>query len=113
MNTLQYQDYIAHISYDSDIDRFMGRVINARDSITFYGKSTAELRREFKRSVDDYLAYCREEGLAPARPYSGQFRLRLPAELHARLSTLAAVNNESLNSLIVKTLADHVEGASA
>ena len=113
MNTLQYQDYIAHITYDPDIDRFMGRVINARDSITFYGKSTAELRREFKRSVDDYLAYCREEGLAPARPYSGQFRLRLPAELHARLSTLAAVNNESLNSLIVKTLADHVEGASA
>ena len=56
MNTLQYQDYIAHISYDPDIDRFMGRVINARDSITFYGKSTAELRREFKRSVDDYLA---------------------------------------------------------
>lgn len=113
MNTLQYQDYIAHISYDPDIDRFMGRVINARDSITFYGKSTAELRREFKRSVDDYLAYCREEGLEPARPYSGQFRLRLPAELHARLSALAAVNNESLNSLIVKTLADHVEGASA
>ena len=113
MNTLQYQDYIAHISYDPDIDRFMGRVINARDSITFYGKSTAELRREFKRSVDDYLAYCREQGLAPARPYSGQFRLRLPAELHARLSALAAVNNESLNSLIVKTLADHVEGASA
>ena len=113
MNTLQYQDYIAHISYDADIDRFMGRVINARDSITFYGKSTAELRREFKRSVDDYLVYCREEGLAPARPYSGQFRLRLPAELHARLSTLAAVNNQSLNSLIVKTLADHVEGISA
>ena len=113
MNTLQYQDYIAHISYDPDIDRFMGRVINARDSITFYGKSTAELRREFKRSVDDYLAYCREEALEPARPYSGQFRLRLSAELHARLSTLAAVNNESLNSLIVKTLADHVEGASA
>ena len=113
MNTLQYQDYIAHISYDADIDRFMGRVINARDSITFYGKSTAELRHEFKRSVDDYLAYCREEGLAPARPYSGQFRLRLPAELHARLSALAAVNNQSLNSLIVKTLADHVEGASA
>ena len=113
MNTLQYQDYIAHITYDPDIDRFMGRVINARDSITFYGKSTAELRRECKRSVDDYLAYCREQGLEPARPYSGQFRLRLPAELHARLSTLAAVNNESLNSLIVKTLADHVEGASA
>ena len=113
MNILQYRDYIARIAYDPDMDRFMGRVINARDSITFYGKSTAELRREFKRSVADYLAYCREQGLEPARPFSGQFRLRLPAELHARLSTLAAVNNESLNSLIVKTLADHVEGASA
>lgn len=67
MNTLQYRDYIARIAYDPAIDRFMGRVINARDSITFYGRPTAELRREFKRSVDDHLACCREEGLAPVR----------------------------------------------
>lgn len=80
MNTLQYRDYIARIAYDPDMDRFMGRVINARDSITFYGRSTAGPRREFKRSVDDYLACCREKGLAPVRPYSGQFRLPAPRQ---------------------------------
>ena len=113
MNTLQYKEYIANIAYDPDIDSFMGRVINARDVITFYGKSTEDLHREFEISVDDYLAYCREEGLDPGKPYSGQFRLRLPADLHAKLSAVAAVKNESLNSFIVKTLADHVDGVSA
>lgn len=113
MNILQYKNYIANISYDPDIDSFMGRVVNARDIITFYGKSTEGLHREFKISVDNYLAYCKEEGLEPAKPYSGQFRLRLPADLHARLSAAAAVNNESLNSFIVKTLSEHIDGVSA
>ena len=90
----------------------MGRVINARDVITFYGKSTQDLHRELKLSVDDYLAYCKEEGLEPEKPYSGQFRLRLPVALHARLSAVAAVNNESFNRFIVKTLADRVDGVS-
>ncbi len=28
-----------------------------------------ELRNEFQLSTDDYLAYCKEEGLEPARLY--------------------------------------------
>ena len=102
MNTLQYKEYIANIAYDPDIDSFMGRVINARDVITFYGKSTEDLHREFEISVDDYLAYCREEGLEPGKPYSGQFRLRLPP-----------LKTKALTGFIVKTLADHVDGVSA
>ncbi len=109
MNTLKYKDYVATISYDPEIDCFMGRVVNARDMITFYGKSTDELHKEFQVSVNDYLAYCEEEGLEPAKPYSGQFRLRLPVDLHAKLSALAATKNESLNSFIVKTLSNEVE----
>lgn len=111
MNTLKYKDYIATISYDPDIDSFMGRVVNARDIVTFYGKSTEDLHKEFKISIEDYLSYCEEEDLEPAKPYSGQFRLRLPVELHAKLSAAASVKNESLNSLIVKALSDQVEEA--
>lgn len=109
MNTLKYKDYVAAICYDPELDSFMGRVINARDIITFYGKSTAELHKEFQVSINDYLAYCKEEGLDPAKPYSGQFRLHLPEDLHAKLSAVAATNSESLNSYIVRTLSDEIE----
>ncbi|MCK5384121.1 MAG: type II toxin-antitoxin system HicB family antitoxin [Alphaproteobacteria bacterium] len=109
MNTLKYKDYIATISYDPDIDSFMGRVVNARDIVTFYGKSTEDLHKEFKISIEDYLAYCEEEDLEPAKPrYSGQFRLRLPAGLHAKLSAAASAKNVSLNGLVVEILSGQI-----
>ena len=70
MNTLKYKNYTATISYDSDIDSFIGRVVNARNIVTFYGKSTEDLHKEFKISIDDYLAYCEEEGLNPIKTFS-------------------------------------------
>jgi predicted HicB family RNase H-like nuclease len=59
MATMQYRNFLAIIEYDPQIDSFHGRVINATP-ITFYGKSTEELKQEFARSVEDYFKFCQE-----------------------------------------------------
>ena len=37
---------------------------------------THELRREFERSVDEYLGWCEGDGVEPRRPFSGKLDVR-------------------------------------
>ena len=58
------------------------------------------LRSAFKDAVEDYLATCKKLGQAPNKPYSGQFRLRLAPELHARAAMAAESRGKSLNTWV-------------
>ena len=46
----------------SEAGVFHGEVINLRDVITFEGESVAELWQAFQDSIEDYLAFCVEQG---------------------------------------------------
>ena len=41
--------------------------------------------KSFHDSVDDYLAFCKERGVDPQKPYSGKLALRTTPEIHALL----------------------------
>ena len=45
--------------------------------VNFEGESVAELTNAFHEAVDDYLAYCAEEGIEPHKSYSGSLNVRL------------------------------------
>ena len=104
MNLMEYKNYVALIEFDSDIDMFHGRVINATPN-TFYGKSVDDLKEEFRTTIEEYLEFCKEKGLEPARPYSGKFNLRISPELHRDIAMEAVKSGKSLNSWI----AEHLE----
>lgn len=106
MDLIKYKDYSAKLVYDSDIEMFRGEVINTRDKIIFYGKSIDDLNKEMQISVDDYLKYCREKGVEPAKPYSGKFNMRIDPELHMQAAITAARSDISLNALIENALRD-------
>ena len=63
---IEYKGYIGTFEFDSEIDSFHGTVINTNDVITFYGVSVNELREEMQRSVEEYLAFCRDKGVSPS-----------------------------------------------
>ena len=67
---MTYKGYVAKIEYDEDNNVFTGMVINTRTVITFSGTSVQELEKEFKNSVEDYLEWCKEDGVSPEKPYS-------------------------------------------
>ena len=100
---LDYKGYVAQVDLDEDGD-FHGRVLNTRDVINFYGATAAELQDEFARSVDTYLAVCKEEGREPERPFSGKFVVRVPPEVHRALAVAAARHRVSLNRFVVERL---------
>ncbi len=100
---MEYKGYQAAVEFDDSINVLHGRVINSGPYpiATFEATDTRRLRREFHRSIDEYLAWCEEDGVEPKRPFSGKLNLRLGSELHAAVAEAAAARGMSINSWIV------------
>lgn len=79
---------------DDSVEVLHGRVVNSGPYpiATFEATDAKELRREFERSVDEYPAWCQEDGVEPRRPFSGKLNLRLGSELHALVAAAAGAN---------------------
>ena len=103
---MEYQGYVAAVEYDDSVELLHGRVVNtgAYPIATFEATDVQRLRAEFQRSIDEYLASCREDGVEPAAPFSGKLQLRLGSELHRRVAQAAAESGQSINSWISQVL---------
>jgi predicted HicB family RNase H-like nuclease len=104
MNTMTYKGFAARVEYSEEDGCFIGHVAGIRDVIGFHGESVDELRAGFEEAVDDYVETCRKLGRAPNHPYSGQFRLRLAPELHARAAVAAEAHGKSLNAWVSEVI---------
>lgn len=110
---MQYKGYVATVEFDDEAGFFHGEIVNTRDVITFQGKSVAELRKALRDSVEDYLAWCRERGKEPERPFSGKFVLRLAPDIHRRVALAARREGKSLNAWIAERLSRAAEHSDA
>jgi predicted HicB family RNase H-like nuclease len=101
-----YKGHAGSIEFDDEDMVFHGRVRGIRDIVTFQAESADELVKSFHDSVDDYLAFCKEHGTEPQKPYSGKLALRTTPEIHALLGKAAASDGKSINQWISDTLAE-------
>ena len=108
---MEYKGYFAKVEFDDEANIFHGEIINLRDVITFEGETVDELRTALVDSVEDYLAFCKERGEEPDKPYSGKFLVRVEPELHKTLVIQARKNGKSLNALVHDALLKEVKTA--
>lgn len=104
MNTLTYKDYIGSVNFSEKDNVFFGKVEGINALVNFEGESVSELRKAFQEAVDDYLAYCEEEGIQPHKSYSGLLNVRLTPEIHSRVAMLAQRAGISINAFIKQAL---------
>lgn len=104
MNTMEVEGYKAKIEYDPELDQFRGEILGLNGSADFYGKSPAELRKEFKNSLKVFLEVCKEKQINPTREFSGKFNLRIPPRLHREIAARASAENKSINQLVAEIL---------
>ena len=104
MTTMHHEGYIATIDLDEEAGLFHGEVVNTRNVLTFQGRTLKELMKAFADTIADYVAWCRERGKEPERPYSGHFTLRVSPELHRRVAVAAARAGKSVNGFVAETL---------
>jgi len=101
---MTYKGYQARVDLDEHAGVFNGEVINTRDVIAFQGSSVRELKRAFKNSVDDYLAFCASRGEDPDKPFSGKILVRVPPDVHRQIMTEARREGKSLNAYVLEKL---------
>lgn len=104
-NALTYKGYTALVDFDAEGKYLYGSVEGIRDSIYFEGTDAAEIEAFFHAAVDDYLAFCREKGKEPERPFKGSFNVRVGSELHRQAFLAAAQHKESLNQFVARAIA--------
>lgn len=109
MNIMEVESYKAKIEYDPEIDLFRGEILGLNGSADFYGKSPAELRKEFKKSLKVYLQVCEEKGINPKKEYSGKFNLRIPPKLHSEIAAKASAEQKSINQWVVEALEETLQ----
>lgn len=103
-NVIEYKNYLAELTLDTDDNIIVGRVINTADIISFHGKTVIEAKAAFHNVLDTYLEACKENKIEPTVPCSGKFSLRVPPDLHRKLRDYARAEKKSLNEFIIKLL---------
>lgn len=113
MNTMTYKGYIGSVNYSDKDQVFFGKIEGINGLVNFEGESVKELTDAFHEAVDDYLAYCEEEGIEPDKSYSGVLNVRLTPAIHRQIAILARQAGLTLNAYIKDALEEKVEEAVA
>ena len=99
----------ATVRFDPDAEVLHGEVVGLRDVITFQATCVEDLEKEFRASIDDYLAWCEELGQKPERTYSGRLLVRMAPDLHRDLASAAQRTGKSINALVVTAIEEKIE----
>jgi predicted HicB family RNase H-like nuclease len=110
---MTYKGYIGSVNYSDKDQVFFGKIEGINGLVNFEGESVKELTTAFHEAVDDYLAYCEDEGLEPDKSYTGVLNVRLTPNIHRQIAMLALQAGVSINAYIKDALEEKVEEAIA
>lgn len=103
-NTMQHNGYKGSVEYSEDDAILFGRILFINALVTYEGKDVDALKQAFHEAVDDYLELCQSQGMTPEKTFSGNLRLRLNPDFHAKVSLAAVHKNTSVNGYILDAL---------
>lgn len=111
MDYLEYKGYTGSVEYSKNDNCLCGKVqgLGNKVLILYEGRTIDELEKDFHDGVDDYLEGCRADGIKPIKPYSGHLNLRMPSDLHARLSQYVISTGTTINDFINKAISRELE----
>ena len=110
---MTYKGYLGSVAYSEKDNVFFGKIEGINGLVNFEGESVKELTDAFHEAVDDYLAYCKDEGIEPDKSYSGVLNVRLAPAIHRKIAMLARQAGQTLNAYIKEALEEKVESAAA
>lgn len=108
MNTLKYKGFIGSVEFSEEDNIFFGKVEGIDGLVNFEGSSVNELKTAFHEAVDDYIVYCKEEGVVPHKSYSGTLSIQISPDIHRQIALLANKAGVSINAFIKQVLSKEV-----
>ena len=103
MNIMTLGNMKAKIEFDQDAELFRGAIPGLTGSADFYGKTVAELKCEFKKSLAVYLDECTRRRIEPYKSFHlfnmiVFFRAHLPTKFRYRRSCRIVHAEESVTA---------------
>lgn len=108
-NVLEYKGYMTKVLFDAKKKLLHGKVEGIVDAVTFESENVEGVEDAFHEAVDHYLAFCENVGRRPAKPYKGQFNVRIDPQLHKAMTLLAVEHGETLNATVEHALRMYVD----
>jgi len=99
-NVVNIEGHTAVISFGPELNQVRGEFTGLNGGADFYASSVEALRKEGVRSLETFLAACKERGIEPYKTFSGKFVVRVPASLHACVTPAASRSGVSLNQWV-------------
>ena len=106
---MTYKGYLGSVAYSEKDNVFFGKIEGINGLVNFEGESVKELAAAFHEAVDDYLAYCEDEGIEPDKSYTGVLNVRLTPAIHRQIAMLALQEGISINAFIRNAVESKVE----
>ena len=102
MDYLEYKGYKGSVEYSKEDNCLFGKVQGmSKDLIAYEGQTLDELRKDF------------EDGVEPAKPYSGKLNLRMSSELHSRVAAFVAATGTTINDFINRAITNELKKVAA
>jgi predicted HicB family RNase H-like nuclease len=111
--TLQYKGYDGSVEYSAEDRILHGHLLGIRDAIVYEGADVDSLESNFRAAVDEYLAFCAEEGKVPDQPFKGSFNIRVGSELHKQAALYAEEHHQKLNAVVSRALEEYLAEVTA
>lgn len=105
---MTYKGYLGSVAYSEKDNVFFGKIEGINGLVNFEGESVKELTEAFHEAVDDYLAYCKDEGIEPEKSYTGILNVRLKPAVHRQIAMLAKQAGMTINGYIKEALEEKV-----
>lgn len=103
---MKVDGYSARLEYNEIQDSYRGVILGLNGSTDFYGRTNRQLKRAFKRSLDDFMQFCQERSIDPHEKCTGDISLWIPIWLHERLVMHAREERVPVEALMMKYLAN-------
>lgn len=106
---MKYKDYWGSVHYNDEDEVFYGKVCGIKSLISYEGHDVKSLKQSFEESVEDYIQTCKEQEIAPERPFKGSFNVRVGNRLHRKIMEYAISHNSNLNTITKAALEEYIQ----
>ena len=108
MKNLEYKGYTGTIEYSQEDGLLYGKVLGIQGLISYEGTTGNELEADFIAAINSYIADCKQESVAPEKPFKGSFNVRISPKLHQKAALLALEDKMSLNSFVAESIRQRI-----
>jgi len=103
-NQMQYRGYTGSVAFSEEDGVFHGKVLGISDLISYEGESVQALTTEFRESINEYFAFCKENDREPDAPFQSPYPLRIEPDLRRKAETAAYDAGISFNEYVKQSL---------